>query len=86
MKSLINSIMVLVFLSGCVFPGPCCGYDVNCNKDISNTAWYKKRTSCINVQQNIAKKLLQQNYNERIDSEIYSECVKNTDYKFKIIN
>lgn len=86
MKNLISSIAVLVFLSACVFPGPSCGYDINCNKDISNTAWYKKRTSCINEQQNIAKKLLQQNYNEKIDSEIYSECVKNTNYKFKTIN
>ena len=48
--------MVLVFLSGCVFPGPSCGYDMNCNKNISNTAWYKKRTSCINEQQSVAKK------------------------------
>lgn len=82
MKNLINSIMVLVFLSGCVFPGPSCGYDMNCNKNISNTAWYKKRTSCINEQQSVAKKILQQNYNE----EIYSECVKNTDYKFRTRN
>lgn len=82
MKNLIFYISTAIMLTGCVFFDSSCGGDINCNKDISHTTWYKKRASCINEQQTIAKKLLKDKYNQEIDSDIYSKCVKDKNFKF----
>lgn len=83
MKNFIFCISTAIMLTGCVFFAPSCGGDINCNKDIGNTTWYKKRASCIYEQQTIAKKLLKDKYNQEIDNDIYSKCVKDTNFNFQ---
>lgn len=57
------------------------GIDWN-NRHLDETLFYKKSSNCIRNQQNIAMTKLGSNYNERIDGDIYSKCVKNPSYQF----
>ena len=82
MKSLIkisSTVMFCLILSGCF---PCKLGDWNCSQ--IDPTWSKNIDKCQSTQRNIAKSILKDRYSDKIDSEIGSSCIQNTNYKFKM--
>lgn len=73
-------VLISLFLTGCYR----CNFDWNCSSEsIAKTGSYKRSVECRKSQQDIARSILGDKYNQKVDSDILNKCIDSSRYKFE---